>query len=413
MKGWFIIMRRIRRILSLCLGTVIGAVALFGCSKTYTDEEYATTVVATFGDQDVYLYEVNFYLKVMQVTYDTYYDYYYSTYYGFSSKEEFYEYTGLTENGETFWEAIKEDAMATLMQTYILCYQADEYGISLSDEDIEKVEEAVETFLSETDEGVISACKVDEEKLTKIFTDNALANRVYEYIVSDIDTEVDEEEYRYTEVAYLEITESDVTSVDTSSNDDDEEEEEEVDYEAKAEEVLAALQEQMEIYLESGEDDDTIPFEEVVSLYENSTEISVSYTESTEYSKPDDDEEESLQTICWNDLETGDYTIWYDEDSETAYVIYCINDDVEDSKEAAIEEELESRRTEMFEEKYPDIVESSPDFKVVASVYDRLAYQDIEYASDTDTSDNDVDATDNDASDNDASENDADASDNE
>jgi hypothetical protein len=394
--------------MALSLGTVLGATALTGCYSRVTSDNYATTVVATFGDKNIYLNEVNFYLKMMQVTYDTYYDYFYGPYYGFSSKKEFYEYTGMTDDGSTIWDAMKEDAMAAVQQTYILCEHAPEYNITLSDEDLQKVDDSVQEFLTETDAGVIDACKVDEEMLTQIFTNNALANRVYEYLVSDIDTTVDEADYRYTQVAYLSIKEN----ADTSDNDVDEAEETvSVDLEAKATEVLEALKSQMDIYAVSGEDDDSIPYNAVIDQYSDETDITISYTASQQYAKPDSDDstdadkdtdstetKQTLQSICWNNLSTGDYTTWYDADNSVAYVVYCTNDDVEDAKESAIESELDNRRSDRFTEKYADIVKNSSTFSVKSRVYSQVKYEDISYSSDgdADASGNDVDASDND-----------------
>lgn len=393
-------MRRMKRAMALCLGTALGVTALSGCYNKVAADNYDTTVVATFGDKNIYLNEVNFYLKMLQVTYDSYFDYFYGPYYGFSGKKEFYEYTGLTDNGTTVWDAMKEDAMAAVMQTYILCEHAPEYNITLSDEDLKKVDEAVQEFLTETDAGVVSACKVDEETLTRIFTDNALANRVYEYLVSDIDTAVEEADYRYTQVAYLTVKKA----ADTSSNDVDEaSDEESVDLEAKAAEVLEALKAQTDIYEESGEDDASIPYNAVIDQYEDETDITITYTASQQYAKPADTEstetetKETLQSICWNNLKTGDYTTWYDADNSVAYVVYCINDDVEDAKQSAIESELDKRRSEKFTEKYPDIVNNSSTFTVISRVYKQLTYEEIQYASaGADASGNDADASGND-----------------
>lgn len=401
-------MRRMKRAMALCLGAALGTTALTGCYSRVTADNYDTTVVATFGSENIYLNEVNFYLKMMQVTYDSYYDYFYGPYYGFTSKKEFYEYTGMTDNGTTVWDAMKEDAMAAVMQTYILCEHAPEYNITLSDEDLEKVNASVQEFLTETDAGVVSACKVDEETLTKIFTSNALANRVYEYLVSDIDTTVNEADFRYTQVAYLTVKEA----ADTSSNDVDEADEtdaaEEIDLEAKAAEVLEALKAQMDIYEESGEDDASIPYNAVIDQYKDETDITITYTASQQYAKPADAEstdtdstetetKETLQSICWNNLKTGDYTTWYDADNSAAYVVYCINDDVEDAKQTAIESELDNRRSEKFTEKYPDIVNNSSTFTVISRVYKQLTYEEIQYASaGADASGNDADEAGND-----------------
>lgn len=394
-------MRRMKRAASLCLCAALGVTALTGCRSEVTAENYDTTVVATFGDQDIYLNEVNFYLKMLQVTYDSYYDYFYGPYYGFSTKQEFYEYTGMTDNGASVWDAMKEDAMAAVMQTYILCEHAPEYNIALSDEDLKKVDDAVAEFLEKTDAGVVSACGVDEETLTRIFKDNALANRVYEYLVSDIDTTINEADFRYTQVAYLTIKKN----ADTSSNDaDDASADETVDLEAKAAEVLEALKEQMEIYEQSGEDDDSIPYNAVIDQFKDETDITITYNASQQYAKPSDtssnstdasgaetETKETLQSICWNNLKTGDYTTWYDKDNAAAYVVRCLNDDVEDAKQNAIENELDSRRSEKFTEKYPDIAKNSSTFTVISKVYKQVKYEEIQYASDgANTSGNDV-----------------------
>jgi hypothetical protein len=227
---------------------------------------------------------------------------------------------------------------------------------------------------------------------------------------------VNEEDYRYTQVAYLSIKEN----VDTSDNDVDEAEETvSVDLEAKAAEVLEALKNQMEIYAVSGEDDDSIPYNAVIDLYSDETDITISYTASQQYAKPDSDDDtddstdtdadsdtdtdstettETLQSICWNNLSTGDYTTWYDADNSVAYVVYCTNDDVEDAKESAIETELDNRRSDRFEEKYAELVKNSSTFTVKSRVYSQVKYEDISYSSDedVDASGNDVDASDND-----------------
>lgn len=400
-------MRCMKRAMALSLGAALGVTALTGCYSRVTADNYATTTVATFGDKDIYLNEVNFYLKMLQVTYDSYYDYFYAPYYGFSSKKEFYEYTGMTDNKTSVWDAMKEDAMAAVMQTYILCEHAPEYHITLSEEDQKKVSESVQEFLTETDEGILSACQVDEETLTRIFTDNALANRVYEYLVSDIDTAVDEADFRYTQVAYLAIKEK----TDTSSNDADAaDDQDKVDLEAKAKEVLEALKTQMDLYEKSGEDDASIPYNAVIDQYKNETDITITYTASQQYAKPADtsaqgdtdtnstktETKETLQSICWNNLKTGDYTTWYDEDKSVSYVVYCTNDNVEEAKKSAIESELDKRRAAKFQEKYPAIVENSSAFTVVSRVYKQVKYEEIKYASKggADASGNDVSGND-------------------
>ena len=48
------------------LSLVLGLGSLMGCSKAVKTEDYATTVVATFGDEKIYLDEANFLAKSEQ-----------------------------------------------------------------------------------------------------------------------------------------------------------------------------------------------------------------------------------------------------------------------------------------------------------------------------------------------------------
>ena len=149
-----------------------------GCERGRTADD-AKTVVAKYGNEKIYLNEARFYAQLSQYQYEEQY------------AMAAYWQTELT-TGYTYEDSVKDDAMAKVLQTRILCEQADALGVSLDDEDTSKISEAVEGFLASA-EGI--AIGADETLVKTIYTQNALANKVQQELVADTDKEVDEEQF--------------------------------------------------------------------------------------------------------------------------------------------------------------------------------------------------------------------------
>ncbi len=385
-------MRSNKKMLAASMSALLAAGALTGCYTKVKPEDYANTVVATYGDEKVMLDEANYYVKMYQATNDAYFTYY-SYFYGYKTIKDMYDSVADEKTGKTMWDNMKQNAMATLYQTYVLASHANEYGVSLSDEDNKKIDENVKDFFEEGDNGIREAINISEDHLREVLKRNALAVRVHEYLVKDIDTTVNEEDYRHTLVSYIKVTEAEKKSEPETTAEGETSaetettaaaEEKTVDLKAAAEKIKTEWEEELKEH-----DKYSDAANHVVENYKENTEVAAAFTDNTNYAKPTASDDgtvaESLQKYCWNELKTGDFGIYEDSSAKATYVVYCVNDNEESGKKTDIDKELDSRRAKMFEDKYPDIVKNSPSWNVKERVYSQIKYTEIEYETEEPT----------------------------
>ncbi len=345
-------MNQLKRVFLLSLALCLAAFSLVGCSdNTISKEDYSQTVAATFGDENIYLDEANFLLRLTQVQYD--YNYY--SYYGSYPTASFYEQDTSTA-GKTYWDQIKEDTMAVILQTRILCAKAEELGVSLTEEDEASVKESVNSFLEETDSAVLEASGANEALLTAIYEKNLLANKVFDVLTEDYDTTVTRDDFKQISVQYIMLL-----------DDEDDETDDDALIEKVLEDVQAAAKE-----VESGE---TIDMDAIIEKYEDDDAYADFSLYSGERSFGEDDDSTDFGTASFK-LSTGESTsVKVESTYYTArYVIYCVNDYDEEATDEAIQEEYQTRRETLFSEIYPDIQAAAPEFTVVDKVFDQLVY---------------------------------------
>lgn len=81
-------------------------------------------------------------------------------------------------------------------------------------------------------------------------------------------------------------------------------------------------------------------------------------------------------------LATDECTI-YNSDDGSIYIIRCIDDNDEEARQSAIDSEIESRKTALFEEKYTEIQDASSKFKVEEDVIDTIRFTNPVYVAPT------------------------------
>ncbi len=318
-------------ILAVCFST------LAGCSRKAT-EDYATTVVAKYGDEKIYLDEANFYAKLSQ--------YQYEAMYAMGS----YWKTELT-TGYTYEDSVKDDAMSKVLQTRILCGQAEALGVSLTDEDKATIEKAAADF-KESEEG--TALAVSDELVKEIFTQNALANKVRAAMITDTDTKVDEEDFACRDMDCIVVypSETEDGAEDT------------VDEEKTAAEI--------EQYLADGEKVDDIYKkydEDVYSLYKFSD---YAICKNDEY--PFSEELFAMK-------EVGEVDTVFDESTGNYYVfrLTALTDD--DATEDAIASEIKEREDANFKTKYEELKKDAKSFKVDEDVWAEIVFDEPLYVA--------------------------------
>lgn len=178
---------------------VLGVALLAGCGSAVRPEAYATTPVATVGDETIYLDEANFYLRSDQYYYEMMYSYMYGT-------SDIWNME--VSAGVSMADNMRESVLATLRQTYILCGHAQELGVSLSEADLAKVEETVDNSLEQSDPALLERMNMSRERMIEVISRNALANRVWEAVVAAADTNVSDEEARCVGASYVLVSET-------------------------------------------------------------------------------------------------------------------------------------------------------------------------------------------------------------
>ena len=304
------------KVVSLLLAVIMVAGVFGGCSKIggVNTDDYSKVVVATYGDKNIYLDEVNFFARNSQYVYESYYGT------DIWSNEQ---YSGI---GDYLMQSI----VSSLYQTEVLVDKAAELGITLSDEDKEKAAAAVEEFFSESDEKLIEACDVTKERLTEIFEKNALANRVYESTYIDKDCSVTDEEAAQSTVDYILVPAS--------------------EGEDKAKEVLEAV---------SGGKD----------IKEAAEEYGFS-TSTISFGSGDYDNE--IGTVS-KEMSEGEYAI-ANVESDGWYVMY-MKDKFDESATENKKKTLENnKKVDFFKEVYAQWVEEGPKFKVDESILSLISF---------------------------------------
>lgn len=174
--------------LCLCL-TVPGLAACSGDG---------TRVVFTsgFGENDVFRIadisgtraEVMVYLTTMQNRYESVYG---------------PEIWNVSRGDVTLEENVKDTALARIAQIKTMCLLAEREGVELDSEEYELAIQAAAEYYGSLNETEIRLLGVNVEIIRQLYLEYALANKVYEYIIQDINPEISDDEARTITVQHI------------------------------------------------------------------------------------------------------------------------------------------------------------------------------------------------------------------
>jgi hypothetical protein len=166
--------------------------ALTGCSGS---NKLDTTAEAMNVDGvSVPLGEVNFLLRYQQTQMQAMY--------GGIFGEDFMN-QDLMGMGTPYGETIRDSVVETLQEYYVVEAHAEELGITLEEEDKTAASDAAAAFLAANDSKTLKAMSADEATVTHVLEMTALKQKVYDYLATTIDTEVDEEEAAQKRISYV------------------------------------------------------------------------------------------------------------------------------------------------------------------------------------------------------------------
>ena len=222
-----------KRILSVVSIGAITAALLAGCGNQEKAGASAASedAAVTMEQGSISMGEARLYAYVMKNQYEAYYG------------PSIWDME--VEDGVTLGDSMKNVITDQLVQTIILNSQAEAYGVSLSDEDNQAVEEYVKNFKTNIGEDVMEKEGFTEDNIRSVVQKSTLAGNVYQAMFDAEEVELtDEEKADATciKVQHVLISTTDTTKKDDEGNNVDMTDEEKEAYLAeqkeKAEEAL-------------------------------------------------------------------------------------------------------------------------------------------------------------------------------
>ncbi len=330
------IMKRIgKSIVILLLGAMLVCPALLtGCRKSVNGEPVAVIVekeMIPLSEAELYFYDTQYEIELVNdsmtgVMFKTIEDYWKITY----------------KDGSTIGDC-RASAMSTLVETKILCQQAEKDGISLTQEETDSLRIEVNRFMKEK-KTVAEAAEASREVVEKYLRDTMLADKERDYLTRDIDQTFDEDVVRRKRVSGL----SAMAGTDANGNPLPVEEQKKLIDEAAAD-MLARYQ--------AGEDKASI-----CASYQDRTDVQIyELGEQIEIVKPEDYDPDgpfdSYEKLGWS-MSTGEIRSSCFINKANNYVCFlfeCLDDDDQELRKAAEDQIMTKRRDERFQEVYEEL----------------------------------------------------------
>ena len=129
--------------------------------------------------------------------------------------EQIYRYFGIT--GSKIWSNVSEDsgksygeetvasALEELELKYLLSQKAEEYGVTVTDEEKTAIKEAAAAFMEANSEETLAELAVTQEQVEKYLELETIEHKIHDPIVADADITVDEEEAQQSSFSYMHV----------------------------------------------------------------------------------------------------------------------------------------------------------------------------------------------------------------
>ena len=234
-------------------------------------------------------------------------------------------------DGVTLEENIKETVLAQLAQQKTMNLLARQNGVALSEEEEARVIQAAETYFQSLSEEEKSTLQITVKDVEELYREYALARKVYQYIIKDINPEISDDEARTITVQYIYFR---TCVLDGTGKKIEYSEEEKQEILRKAEEVRFQLK------------NEEADFEELILKYSDSEEGTCSFGKG--------EKDQAFEDAAFN-LETDEISDIV-ETPDGYYLIKCISTFNRTETDANKVKIVEKRREEVFGQEYEDFV---------------------------------------------------------
>ncbi len=193
----------IKRTAALVLGFTLAGAVLTGCgAKSQIDE---SAVAATLGEEEISLKEANFWVKYQEAITNTNLNYYYSMLINSGYSEQ--EAASYAEQYGGSLDKIKDNVMDSIEGFHVIANHAEEYGVSLSEDDITRIEEAADAFLKDNGGSIKALMSADRDLVMDILKYYTIYLRMVPLMeVVGLDENISEEEALMKTYSYVYIS---------------------------------------------------------------------------------------------------------------------------------------------------------------------------------------------------------------
>lgn len=234
-------------------------------------------------------------------------------------------------DGVTLEENIKETVLAQLAQQKTMNLLARQNGVALSEEEEARVMQAAETYFQSLSEEEKSALQITVKDVEELYREYALARKVYQYIIKDINPEISDDEARTITVQYIYFR---ACVLDGTGK--------KIEYSEKEKQEILRKAEEVRFQLKNEEAD----FEELILKYSDSEEGTCSFGKG--------EKDQAFEDAAFN-LETDEISDIV-ETPDGYYLIKCISTFNRTETDANKVKIVEKRREEVFGQEYEDFV---------------------------------------------------------
>ena len=157
-KNW------IKKTAVLALSAAVMGSTIAGCggAKSQIDE---TAVAATLGDEEILLKEINFWAKYQEALVNsasqTYYSIFVSNgYTDEQAREAVEQYAGSLDT-------VMDNVLESVETFHVIANHAEEYGVTLSDADLKRIDEAADQFIKDNKKSITTLMSADKDTVVE------------------------------------------------------------------------------------------------------------------------------------------------------------------------------------------------------------------------------------------------------
>ena len=203
--------------IGIALAASMAAASLMGCAKDAGENiNYEEAALVVNGE------EINYATANFIFRHDQALTNYYMAQLGMASDDFWTDSDMASEDGKTYAETFKETEYSSIVRMYAVRQKAlDEYGIELTDEEMQSIESTADQFLEANPEAE-DTFGITRDQLIELLKTYTYSYAIKDSLTGDVDREVSDEEAAQSRMIYMRIAKNNDDSADEGAKSNDE-----------------------------------------------------------------------------------------------------------------------------------------------------------------------------------------------